>query len=120
MNRHDLIEIAARTAHEVNRTYCRSLGDKSQKSWDECDMWQKDSCYAGVEKIMANQHISPDELHDAWVEHKLREGWVYGAEKCPDAKTHPCIVAYDNLPVEQRLKDELFRTVVLSVFEQGR
>jgi hypothetical protein len=32
--------------------------------------------------------------------------------KDPDAKTHPCILPYHELPLEQRLKDSLFMAIV--------
>lgn len=38
----------ARVAHEVNRAYCQSLGDKSQARWEEAPQWQRDSAVAGV------------------------------------------------------------------------
>jgi hypothetical protein len=42
----------------------------------------------------------------------MNEGWVYGETKDPVAKTHPCLVAYNDLPIEQQVKDHLFRAVV--------
>ncbi|MFD0468599.1 RyR domain-containing protein [Nonomuraea thailandensis] len=51
-------------------------------------------------------------MHEAWCEHKRAEGWTYGPDKDPDAKTHPCLVPYDQLPVEQRVKDAVFHAIV--------
>jgi hypothetical protein len=47
--------------------------------------------------------------------HKIAEGWVYGAVKDPEAKTHPCIMPFDDLPPEQRAKDYIFRGVVRGI-----
>lgn len=41
----------------------------------------------------------------AWVSYKAADGWRYGPFKDPVAKTHPCMVPYDKLPPEQRVKD---------------
>lgn len=48
---------------------------------------------------------------------KLTAGWVYGPEKQPDANppTHPCLVPYADLPPVQRVKDGIFRSVVLAM-----
>ena len=38
---HDEIkQLAAKTAHEVNRAYCQGLGDYSQLHWEEAPDWQ--------------------------------------------------------------------------------
>ncbi|MNE60391.1 RyR domain protein [compost metagenome] len=42
---------------------------------------------------------------------KTRDGWVYGKEKRPEVKMHPCMVPYDQLPQEQRSKDYLFKAI---------
>lgn len=50
--------------------------------------------------------------HDNWMAEKVADGWVYGEVKDPAAKTHPCIVPFDQLPPEQQFKDRLFATIV--------
>lgn len=104
-------EQIAELCHEVNRAYCQSIGDNSQPAWELAPQWQKDSAIAGVKMHLA-EHKTPEESHAAWMAHKASDGWVYGPVKDPDAKTHPCMVAYDELPQEQRSKDYLFRAVV--------
>jgi len=46
---------------------------------------------------------------------KRDDGWVYGEVKDPERKTHPCMVPYDDLPIEQRAKDTLFGATVRGV-----
>ena len=43
---------------------------------------------------------------------KVADGWGYGETKDPEAKTHPCMVAFDQLPREQQAKDFIFRSIV--------
>jgi hypothetical protein len=38
--------------------------------------------------------------------------WKYGAIKRPEVLEHPCLVAWKDLPEEQRTKDELFLAIV--------
>ncbi len=105
----------ARVAHEVNRAYCASLGDHSQPSWEEAPDWQRKSAITGVEFTIANPDATPSDSHVSWLAEKERDGWKYGPVKDPAKKEHPCFVAYNDLPVEQRTKDYLFQAVVRSL-----
>lgn len=102
----------ARVAHEINRAYCESLGDDSQVSWYDAPEWQRDSVIEGVKMHMRNPDATPEASHEAWMAKKKSDGWVYGAVKDADAKTHPCMVPFNMLPPEQRSKDYIFRAVV--------
>ena len=42
---------------------------------------------------------------------KEAEGWQYGEVKDPDNLRHPCMLDYDELPEDQRIKDELFLSI---------
>lgn len=101
----------AHMTHEVNRAYCRALGDNSQPAWDDAPDWQKNSAINGVLNILENPAMTPEESHDAWSMQKISEGWVYGEVKDPEKKTHPCLVEYSELPEEQQKKDLLFGLV---------
>jgi len=102
----------ARMCHEANRLYCQSIGDQSQLPWDEAAEWQRESAIKGVNFRLSNPDAPASSQHDAWMEEKLAAGWVYGEVKCAEKKTHPCLVSYDELPEEQRFKDELFVRIV--------
>lgn len=108
-------EQIARICHEVNRAICEAAGDTSQKPWAEAAQWQRDSAVRGVAYAVANPNGPASSQHDAWMADKLADGWVHGAAKDADAKTHPCIVPYDELPFDQRVKDHTFRAIVATV-----
>lgn len=102
----------AKVAHEVNRAYCEALDDYSQAPWGETPEWQKNSIMDGVQAIMDRRVTSPGGAHRSWLEHKERDGWVYGEEKDAKKKTHPLMIPYEDLPEEQKIKDVLFFTIV--------
>jgi hypothetical protein len=110
----EVLHAAARAAHEVNRAYCEGTGDHTQVPWDAAPEWQRDSAIEGVRALLTNPALSPADLHASWCAHKLADGWVYGETKDLEAKTHPCLVDYDQLPAAQRTKDYLFRAAVLN------
>jgi hypothetical protein len=112
------IEQIARVCHETNRAFCQTIGDQTQKPWDEAEQWQKYSAIEGVVFAISTPGAPASTQHDAWCADKVKDGWVWGAEKNAALKTHPCLVPYEQLPVEQRLKGYLFKAVV-SAFVQA-
>lgn len=111
------VALIAKVAHEANRAYCTAIGDDSQPPWDQAPDWQRDSAIKGVEAHLASD-LTPQESHEAWLEHKRAEGWTYGEVKNADLKQHPCFVPYAELPIEQRAKDYIFAGVVRALADQ--
>ena len=109
------VEQIAKICHQANKAYCEALGDMSQKSWEETTEDIRQSAIRGVNFRLENPGAPPSAQHDAWKQGKVEEGWIWGTEKNPEAKTHPCIVDYVDLPEEQRRKDTLFQAVVDSM-----
>lgn len=111
------VELTARACHEANRKYCQSIGDDSQVPWEEASESIKQSVYSGVLHIIENPQATPEDSHKNWLKDKAKAGWIYGTEKSEQYRTHPCIVPYDELPVEQKIKNEIFMMVVESMIE---
>jgi len=109
------IEKIARVCHEVNRAICEAAGDHSQKPWGAAEEWQRASAIKGVYFALFNPDAPASAQHDAWTADKIADGWVYGPVKDADAKTHHCLVPYEDLPFEQRVKDHTFRAVVAAL-----
>ena len=102
----------AQVCHEANRAWCITNGDTSQKLWGDAEDWQRDSAIKGVQFKLDNPNAQDDAQHNAWMSDKVADGWVYGDVKDASAKTHPCIVPFDQLPEFQQKKDKLFCAIV--------
>jgi hypothetical protein len=102
----------AAVCHEANRMYCLTLGDISQPGWMEAPTWQRQSAINGVSALIAGRVGGPIESHESWSKEKLASGWKYGPVKDPEAKTHPCLVPYHDLPLAQQMKDQIFVAIV--------
>lgn len=109
------VEQIAKACHEVNRAYCRMIGDSYQKPWEESPEWQRVSAIQGVAFKLNNPEVSPARMHEEWMKAKAQTGWVYGKVKDEILRTHPCMVPYDELPMEQKIKDYLFTCTVESL-----
>lgn len=104
------VDHIAELCHNANRAYCASIGDHSQTPWADAPDWQKASARTGVQ-FHLNNETTPSQSHESWLKQKVEEGWVYGPVKDPEKKEHPCMVPYNELPVEQRSKDYIFKAI---------
>lgn len=105
------VEIA-KVCHEVNRAYCKATGDEfGHISWEASPDQQRDSAIAGVRLHRENPNTTPEQSHDAWFRLKKEEGWTYGPFKISAEKIHPCMVEYEKLSADQRVKGVLFKAV---------
>ncbi len=104
-------ERIAEICHEVDRAYCEAWDDFSPKPWAESSPELRSSVLAGV-KIHRESDISVAATHEAWVKFKMAEGWSWGPEKDEEELQHPSLLAFHQLPREQRAKDFIFKAIV--------
>jgi hypothetical protein len=53
--------------------------------------------------------------HDLWAEQRIRDGWRFGPRRDDDAKTHPCLVPYADLPEAEKIYDRTTAMETLKV-----
>jgi hypothetical protein len=107
-------EQVARVCHAAAREMQSIHNDPMpSQPWDCEPAELRESVIEGVRSVRSG--ITPREHHQNWVTFKREHGWVYGPEKDPEAKTHPCLVPYDELPAAERDKDQLFLLIVTAL-----
>ena len=109
------IEVIAQVAHEAIRAFCAAIGQPPQPAWDEAPEWMREATYAGVHFRLENPDAPASAQHDQWMAEKRDAGWRFGEQKDEAAKTHPMMIAYEDLPEEERAKDALFAAIVATL-----
>ncbi len=108
-----LTERTARLCHSANRAYCDIIGDPVAPAWDDLDKDVRHGVMSAVRFIQdCNLDVSPEYLHERWMNDRKKNGWVFGAKLGRKAKTHPNLIAFRELPESQRIKDILFLNIV--------
>jgi RyR domain len=107
----------AKICHQANKAHCENNNDFSQVDWDSAPTWQKESIILGVKFQLANPDLPVSASHEAWCEHKIKEGWVYGELKDSEKKTHPCLVEHSMLPEHQKIKDYIIKSICAGLAE---
>jgi len=44
-------------------------------------------------------------VHETWAQERINQGWTYGEMRDDTLKHHPCLVAYEELPEEEKIYD---------------
>lgn len=44
-------------------------------------------------------------VHEVWAQSRMEHGWTYGEKRDDTLKTHPCLVAYEDLPEIEKAYD---------------
>lgn len=56
-------------------------------------------------RVLKLVELLAEHAHDTWAEQRIREGWVYGKERCDKSRRHPCLIPYANLPDNEKQYD---------------
>jgi len=44
-------------------------------------------------------------VHEIWAQGRINQGWTYGKKRDDVLKHHPCLIAYEDLPEEEKVYD---------------
>jgi RyR domain len=106
-------EDIASIIHDANRRLQIITGDpEPSPPWDEAPEYQARQAIDGVLEVLRDPALTPEGSHEKWNERMRADGWTYGDVKDPEAKTHPCLLPFTELPREQQQKDRLFIAIV--------
>lgn len=114
----DRNEILAAACHSAWYAYTVLALNEEGEPWETAPEWQKNSIRDAVRfwdeelakadqsEPLANKAARLAPLsHENWMKYKAEEGWKYGPVKDPEKKEHPCMVPYNDLPEDQKIKD---------------
>ena len=113
------VDDIAMVCHEANRAYCATIGDNTQLPWEQAPDWQRESAINGVKSFIADPLAPIFQTHNNWMREKLENGWQYGEVKDEINKTHPCLVPFEKLPADQKIKDLLFHNIAFALMQEG-
>lgn len=114
-----MVNRIAQVCHEANRAVQVIANDPNiNQAWPIVSEEMRESAREGVRAVLEADR-TPAEMHALWSESKLLSGWVYGPVKDEMAKTHPCLVPYEDLDEGQRLKDRVFIHIITAFQEHA-
>jgi hypothetical protein len=104
----------AQTVHEIQKSFCESIGDYSLPAWEVAGDMQRNTIQ-GVVDLLNNTAAAAGFSHEQWMKNKINDGWKLGPVKNWETKEHPALIPFAELPVHEQTKDYLFVQTVRSL-----
>jgi len=97
--------------YEATRIFGGSFGDVVWPRVEEAPEWRLKGVKFGVERFVNNPDITSKEVHSNWMWGMLLAGWYWGKEFDVVKMTHPDLVDYDRLPIQQKVRYRLTEVI---------
>lgn len=97
-------EFIARVRHLTWVSYQIAAGQPYNVEINEDQM---ESLLNGIKYLDCYLEATAETNHENWMRMKEEQGWKYGKVKDFEAKTHPDLIPYEQLPEIEKRKDKL-------------
>lgn len=111
------VEAICRVVHEALGAYADSSRPQD-RTWRQAGPGQRAETRASVLAVLEGRAPDARALHRLWVDQRLARGWSLGSRDA-GARTHPALVAYEELPAFEQRKDALVLAVVAALIPSG-
>jgi len=102
----------AKIAHEIRSVSIGLFKGKPTIAWDDLNEGVKNYILREVHYWLKNPSASASDSHNEWLRCKTEEGWSFGEENDHENKKHPSIVPYDQIPIQEKMANELIMKTV--------
>jgi len=112
----DILELILTVVHNANAVLKKINGEKHEELAD-----MEPNRRAGMKAAIKNAlttDTTPEQSHINWLAAQEALGYKYGTEIDRVNLLHPCMVPYEQLPAEQKLKDDMFVAIIKSFKEK--
>lgn len=93
--------------HHSNKFIC-AVDNKKQEIRNMKNYTPKPIDTSGVqlpEELNPLLEAMAKNVHEIWAQERISQGWTYGKKRDDEQKHHPCLVAYEDLPEEEKVYD---------------
>lgn len=106
------LEPIAQVVHDAIRAWSAVHGQHTIPRWADAPDWMQASTLRSVAFVLDNPDASAGDQHRQWMAQRLADGWVFGEVRDEDAKTHPMLIPFEDLPDFEIKKDLLVAAIV--------
>ncbi len=112
----DILELILTVVHNANAVLKKINGEKHEELAD-MEPARRAGIKAAIKYALEND-TTPEESHNKWLVAQEALGYKYGVEIDRVNLLHPCMVPYEQLPAAQKLKDDMFMSIINSFKEK--
>jgi hypothetical protein len=112
-------EAVGRVVHEATAALKVAFSEPdSMPHWDEAPQIMRDLSVGAVRFRRANPQAAPGAQHSEWVRERTEAGWTYGPVKDSLKKTHPLMVPFEQLPVQEKIKSAVLLSIIDAMLDK--
>jgi uncharacterized protein (DUF433 family) len=112
----DILELILTVVHNANAVMKKINGEKHEELAD-MEPARRAGIKAAIKYALEND-TTPEQSHINWLAAQEALGYKYGVEIDRVNLLHPCMVPYEQLPAAQKLKDDMFMSIINSFKEK--
>lgn len=113
-----LIDKIACVAYTAIRTWCIRTKQEVSPEWTDLPDDYADHIKIVVARAFADMKTpSAKQLHERCLKDGKTAGWGYGAQVDREKKLHPDILPWEQMTMDQRMKDHIFSAVIRAFLE---
>lgn len=94
----------AYVVHEVVRAYVEARGGY-MTPWSDARPGERKAMLHVVRNVRRQPDTPPGERHAAWCDRRRAEGWRWGPVLDIEAKAHPSLMPWPELPEDDRVRE---------------
>ncbi len=103
--------VIAAAIHGATRCLGRPDGQEIP-AWDDLTGSQRDKAVCAVCELLDSPPRTHQECHDLWARLMTSDGWTHGPSYDFEARTHPCLVPFDELTEAEQIKDKIWASLI--------
>ena len=112
MKSDDILKLILTVLHNANAVL-KKLNNEKHEELADMEPARRASIKAAIKYALEND-TTPEESHNKWLEAQEKLGYKYGLSIDREKLLHPCMVPYYQLPETQRIKDDMFVSIIYS------
>ena len=109
-------EIIARAAHEIVRAYYSSI-NFFVPVWEDVPEWHASATINAVLAVVQDPEKTSEEHHATWMDEKLADGWTLSETEDVEAREHPYLIPYEDLPHHKKSENAIFLAAVNNLLD---
>jgi hypothetical protein len=90
--------VGVEIVYDLLRSFNRTFHNQQIPEFADAEEWEQAAATSSFIYVRDHPELSPPEIHREWLGIMRDQGWEYGEKMDPEARTHPHMRVWEDLP----------------------